>query len=85
MTAADLAKDQTYVLPMLGQDDLARIELAPADLARLGDPALRTKIVTYLRELGFRYITLDLEGFRSGSFQTLVPTEELTRFGQARS
>lgn len=65
------------------QDDLARIELTPTDLARLGDHTLRTKIATYMRELGFRYITLDLEGFRSGSFQTLVPAEELIRFGQA--
>jgi uncharacterized protein len=68
------------------QDDLARIELGPTDLVRLGaDPPLCTKITTTLRELGFRYITLDLEGFRSGSFQTLVPAEELLRFGQTSS
>jgi len=64
------------------QDDLARIELGAEDLARLADSTLRTKIATYLRELGFGYITLDLEGFRSGSFQTLVPAEEFVRFGQ---
>ncbi len=64
------------------QDDLARIELAPTDLARFGDPMLHLKIATHFRELGFRYITLDLEGFRSGSFQTLIPAEALTRFSQ---
>ena len=65
------------------QDDLARIELTPTDLARLSDSALRAKISASMRELGFRYITLDLEGFRSGSFHSLIPAEELTRFEQA--
>jgi uncharacterized protein len=65
------------------QDDLARIELDLTDLVLLGDDSLHRKIATHMRQLGFRYITLDLEGFRSGSFQALVPAEELTRFGQA--
>jgi uncharacterized protein len=64
------------------QDDLARIELTPADLARLADPQLRTTIGEHLRQLGFRFITLDLEGFRSGTFQTLIPAKELARFEQ---
>jgi uncharacterized protein len=64
------------------QDDLARIELPPNDLARLSDPLLRAQITNYLRELGFRYITFDLEGFRSGSFQSLIPVEELARYEQ---
>jgi uncharacterized protein len=51
--------------------DLARIEV-PTD--RLGDlVARRTEIVAVIREAGFRYVTLDLEGFRSGS-QNLVIT-----------
>ena len=66
------------------QDDLARIELTLTDLSRFGDHALRAKIVTSMQAMGFRYITLDLEGFRSGSFHTLVPEEELNRLGQTR-
>ncbi|MFN0197648.1 MAG: ATP-dependent sacrificial sulfur transferase LarE [Planctomycetaceae bacterium] len=47
--------------------DLARIELPLAALPRLTDDRLRTAIVEHLRSLGFKYVTLDLEGFRSGS------------------
>ncbi len=47
--------------------DLARIELPLAALPRLTDDRLRTAIVEHLRTLGFKYVTLDLEGFRSGS------------------
>jgi uncharacterized protein len=37
------------------------------DLARFGDPGLRARVVDGLKSLGYRYIALDLEGFRSGS------------------
>jgi pyridinium-3,5-biscarboxylic acid mononucleotide sulfurtransferase len=67
----------------LHENDLARLELPLATLPRLCDEGTRAAIVKELRSLGFRYVTLDLEGFRSGSFQQLVPTEELTRFAQA--
>ncbi|HRF01748.1 MAG TPA: ATP-dependent sacrificial sulfur transferase LarE [Pirellulaceae bacterium] len=48
-------------------DDLARIELDPEDLTKLLDYPLRSGVVDELVRLGFRYITLDLFGFRSGS------------------
>jgi len=47
--------------------DIARLELPLEDLPRLLDPELRTRVTTRLHELGYRYVTLDLEGFRSGS------------------
>jgi uncharacterized protein len=57
--------------------DLARIEV-PAD--RLGDlVASRDEVVAAMHEAGFRYVTLDLEGFRSGS-QNLV-----IKLGRTRS
>jgi uncharacterized protein len=68
----------------LHENELARLEMPLAALARVCDPSVRDKIVTRLRELGFRYVTLDLEGFRSGSFRQLVSSEDLTRFA-ARS
>jgi uncharacterized protein len=46
-------------------DDIARLELAPPDLERA--VALREEIVARLKELGYVYVTLDLQGFRSGS------------------
>ncbi len=62
------------------QDDLARLEVAVDQLAQLCSPSVRSVVVERLRELGFRYVTIDLEGFRSGSFQQLVPPEELIRY-----
>jgi len=61
-------------------DDLARLEVAAADLLKLCEEGTRNRVTSCLRELGFRYVTIDLEGFRSGSFQQLVPTEELKRW-----
>jgi uncharacterized protein len=64
----------------LHADDLARIEAPPAELARLIQDSVREEAVATLRSLGFRFVSLDLEGFRSGSFLPLVPSEELARF-----
>lgn len=61
-------------------DDLARLEVNIDELPKLCEPDRRSKIAACLRELGFRYVTIDLEGFRSGSFQQLVSTEEIKRF-----
>ena len=52
--------------------DLARIEIPIADLPRLCDADFRRDLTTELRRLGFKFITLDLEGFRSGSLNQLV-------------
>jgi uncharacterized protein len=56
----------------LHEGELARIEVPAAELPRLADPDVRDMLVARLRELGFRFVTLDLEGFRSGSLNTLV-------------
>ena len=52
--------------------DLARLEVPGDAIARLAEPALRREIVEHLRSLGFRFVTLDLEGFRSGSLNQLL-------------
>jgi len=59
--------------------DLARIEVPAGELPRLAEPAVRQALVEQLRSLGFKYVTLDLEGFRSGSLNQLVPLETLVR------
>jgi len=64
-------------------DEMARIEISPDQLSRLGEPNLRRSIIERLRELGFRYVTVDLEGFRSGSFQQLIGADELVRYGSS--
>lgn len=45
---------------------LARIEVQEADIARLSDPARRKRLVAALKQLGFKTVTVDLEGYRQG-------------------
>jgi len=53
---------------------IARIELPPADISRALDPATRARIIADLKALGYAYVALDLEGYRSGSLnETLGP------------
>jgi len=47
--------------------DVARIEVPAAELHRLLEPGRRERVIAGLKALGYRYVTLDLEGFRSGS------------------
>ena len=58
--------------------ELARIELTRDELPRALSLELFDRISRKLRALGFRYITLDLEGFRSGSMNALLPVSELS-------
>ncbi|MGC8722531.1 MAG: ATP-dependent sacrificial sulfur transferase LarE [Acidobacteriota bacterium] len=48
-------------------DDAARIEVEEEGMNQLLEPAFRAALCRHMKELGFRFITLDLEGFRSGS------------------
>jgi uncharacterized protein len=54
--------------------DAARLEVEREHLGRLLEPAVRTEVVEELKGIGFRFVTLDLEGFRSGSLSPR-PTE----------
>jgi uncharacterized protein len=47
--------------------DVVRIEVEPGEVARLCEPATRDTVLAELKRLGYRYVTVDLEGFRSGS------------------
>ncbi len=53
-------------------DRLARIELPLEELPRLWDEGRREAIVARFRELGYLYVTVDLQGFRSGSANELL-------------
>jgi len=57
--------------------DLARLEVPLSELERLIAPAARQAITQRLRQLGFKFVTLDLDGFRSGSMNAVVPIESL--------
>ena len=64
----------------LHADDMARIEVPVSDVGKLCEPNARGSIVAEFERLGFKFVTLDLAGFRSGGFTKLVPSEMLTRF-----
>jgi uncharacterized protein len=53
-------------------DELARIEISPDELPRALDPAMARQFVSVFKALGFKFVTLDLEGFRSGSMNSLL-------------
>jgi uncharacterized protein len=52
--------------------DIARIELAPADMAKIITPEIRQDIVTHLKALGYKYVALDLTGYRIGSLNEVL-------------
>ena len=46
---------------------VARIEVPVSDMNRIMEPDIKERIVAKLKELGFLYVTLDLEGYVTGS------------------
>ncbi|MGQ9507842.1 MAG: ATP-dependent sacrificial sulfur transferase LarE [Thermodesulfobacteriota bacterium] len=52
---------------------LARIEVMKEEINRFIDPSIREKVVQQLKKIGYNYITLDLQGFRSGSMNEVFP------------
>ena len=59
--------------------EIVRIEIAREQLHRALDPAMAAEFTRIFKALGFKFVTLDLEGFRSGSMNALLPAEELVR------
>ncbi|MHC4115835.1 MAG: adenine nucleotide alpha-hydrolase family protein, partial [Planctomycetota bacterium] len=57
----------------------ARIEVHPEDMGKIIAGPLRTQIVKKLKSLGFKYVTIDLQGFRSGSLNELLTEREKKR------
>jgi uncharacterized protein len=53
-------------------DQLVRIEIAPAEMDRVLRRDLIDELARRFRALGFKYVTLDLEGFRSGSMNEVL-------------
>jgi uncharacterized protein len=56
----------------LHADDLARIEVPLTELPRLIEPQTRAQLVKSFAAIGFRYVSLDLEGFASGSLNKII-------------
>lgn len=60
-------------------NDLARIEVPAEELPRVLEPDARRAIVGRLHTLGFRYVTIDLDGFRSGSLNEGLAVHQISR------
>jgi uncharacterized protein len=52
--------------------ELARVEIDPAELPRALAPEMAKRIVDAIKPLGFRYVSLDLEGYRTGSLNEVL-------------
>ena len=59
--------------------DIVRIEIAREELSRALTADMASEFIRIFKALGFKFVTLDLEGFRSGSMNTLLAAEVLTR------
>jgi uncharacterized protein len=53
-------------------DSLARLEFAPEELSRALAPEMRPLLVEEIKKLGYRFVTIDLEGYRTGSLNEVL-------------
>lgn len=63
-------------------DKLARIEVHPSEFEKIMQEENRTKIFHELKQYGFTYVTLDLQGYRTGSMNETLSDEERRRWKQ---
>jgi pyridinium-3,5-biscarboxylic acid mononucleotide sulfurtransferase len=59
--------------------EIVRIEVAREELPRAMNPAMAAEFTRIFKALGFKFVTLDMEGFRSGSMNSLLPADQLTK------
>lgn len=59
--------------------EIVRIEIDRDELPRALNPSMAAQFTETFKQLGFKFVTLDLEGFRSGSMNTLLPLDHLRR------
>ena len=57
--------------------EIVRIEIDRQELARALDPAMAAEFTRIFKSLGFKFVTLDLEGFRSGSMNVLLAPDQI--------
>ena len=60
-------------------DTIARIEVRPEDIEKVISEQVRRKIVDKFKSLGFKYVTVDLQGFRSGSLNESLTEDQKQR------
>jgi len=61
--------------------EIVRIEIARDELSRAFAPEMAAQLVPIFKKLGFKYVTLDCEGYRSGSMNAVLPIEQIRMMG----
>ena len=76
-TAETLLRDLgfRYFRVRFHDERTARIEVGKQEIARLMEDETREQIVSKMKQLGFTYVTLDLQGYRTGSMNEVLPVE----------
>lgn len=75
--AEDILRELRFVeFRVRHHDAIARIELKPEDFQRLQTESIRTEIRTRIKALGFKYVAVDLQGFRSGALNEMLSEAE---------
>lgn len=59
--------------------EIVRIEIAREEIARALTPEMAAEFSRIFHSLGFKFVTLDLDGFRSGSMNALLPLDQLRK------
>jgi uncharacterized protein len=82
LRAVELAEDALHQLGfhrvrVRSSGDTARIELDPADIARAVSEEYRIRIVEHVNKAGFKFVTLDLQGYRRGSWNTRLASSHI--------
>jgi len=57
-------------------DNIARIEIDPEEISKLLDSKIREQIANKLKQIGYLYVTLDLQGYRSGSMNEVLTRKD---------
>jgi uncharacterized protein len=58
-------------------DNLARLEFGKEDLAKALNPEMAARLAAVFKQLGYKYVTIDLEGYRTGSLNEVLVTQVL--------
>ena len=75
--AEELLRGLGFTAPRVRDyEETARIELRIEEMDRIADPLLRRAIFRPLRDLGYTFVTVDLEGYRTGSMDEVLEEEK---------
>ncbi len=61
-------------------EHMVRLEFGPEDLKKALNPEMAASLAARFKDLGFKYVTLDLEGYRTGSANEVLTTAETSKF-----